>query len=236
MYRHYDTVPAMRLVFGGIVIVLVAIVGTWVFLARRQKANTPALDVVASLLTGVQREDGAVRGSIGGYAVTYQNKQYRQAMWTELRVATTGAKVSLELKAANLGDIPAFVSGAPDAAARGIASELRGAIETLHPRSIVIDDAGVTLIADRVIDNVDARPFVQLGVDLASRSAGSAALVVPAGIANEQRREAQPVESIDRTKRVIVALLVLLVVGGGLGVFGYKALQKRKAAAAQSAP
>lgn len=225
----------MRAFVITLVFAVVAIGGTYLGLflyrARRQKDNTPALDTVAKMLDGAFRDIDNVTGLLDGRAVTYANRSTRYTAFTELVVSAPGAKVLLEMRAKNLGDAPELVQGAPTVDANSIVRELAGRIAQLHPKSIDIDDKAVRIVMDRTIrDDADARELVKLGADLASRSKATIASDDKAAAERARMRSDQ---SQRRQQRILLAVIVFTVIGAGT-VFGVRAMLARRAAQAEA--
>lgn len=196
-----------------VVIVATIVGGIWIFLARRRQVQTPALAAVTSLLGD---------GMIDGRRVSYVNKAYRSARWTELTVAAPGAKVALKMTKQG-GDYA--IEGAPDGRVKALTGELRGTIDRLHPKSIELGD-DVKIVADHLVeDAAEGRALVQLGLDLAAKAAGGVPAKLPELAARQDFIDDQAAQARAKT---IGALVVLGVLAAGAGLLGWRMWKRRR--------
>jgi hypothetical protein len=236
--------------------------GAVIYIKWRQ-LNPATLDAVAALVGGtVDRDAHAVTGHVGkdkAFPVTFTNKLYRTAAWTEVSVTVPATALDVEVRprtpaesqAAADGravDVPlgdpelekAFiVEGAPAAVVRGLLTpERRRALVALAPVTLRVAGTKVLLITDHLVrDDDEGRRLVELAGDVATGLAQAGPVELPAGTpsraAAQEARDRERAALLDaksqRHRTNLVAGIAVIVVLAA--IFGFLVVRGLRARA-----
>jgi hypothetical protein len=236
-----------------VVTILIFAAGGLVVFMKMRQLNPATLDAIASLVAGtVDRTAHSVTGHVGkdrAYPVTYTNKLYRQAAWTEVNVTVPATSLELEVrprtptetKAAADGravDVPlgdaefeqAFIAeGAPAAVVRGLlTADCRKRLLALSPVTLRASGTQVVVIADHLVrEDDEARRLVELAADVAAGLSQAGPVDLPAGTpsraAAQAARDAERAALLDakaqRHRTNLVAGIVVIALLAG--IFGW---------------